>query len=108
MIARPRRQPFLHLGMFVRSVVIQNHVDVQRRIDALVDAIQESQKLLMTMTRLALGDDRSLEHIESSEEGGGSMALIIVRLPFRQARAQGKNGLGAIQRLNLTFLVHAE
>src|SRR5579863_10780580 len=101
MIAWPRCQPFLHLGMFMGSVVVQNHVDVQRRIDPLVDAIQEAQKLLMTMAWLALGDDRSLEHIESSKQGSGSMALIVVRLPFRQARSQGKNGLGAIQRLNL-------
>ena len=92
----------------MRSVVVENHVDVPVRIDTLVDALKEAQELLVAMARLTLGYNRSLQYVERSKQSSCSVALIVVRLALRQARSQRENGLGAIQRLNLALLVHAQ
>jgi hypothetical protein len=52
-------QPLLHVRMFVRSVVIEHQMDVEARIDRLLDSTQKSQQLLMPMPGLALADDCS-------------------------------------------------
>src|SRR5258707_4892752 len=62
----------------------------------------------MPMPGLAGSDHRALQNVERSKQSGRSVALIIVRLSCWQAGSQGKNRLRAVQRLNLTFLIHAE
>src|SRR4051812_3154076 len=67
MIARSPCQPLLYLWMFVGSVVIEHQVDVQSRINGLINATEEAQELLGTVTEMALGNDGSLQHIERRE-----------------------------------------
>jgi hypothetical protein len=66
-------------------------------------AVEETQELLMAVSWLALTNDGSVRHVQSGEQGGGSVPLIVVGLSLRQPRAQRQNGLGAIQSLNLLF-----
>ena len=40
-IVGPRRQPLLHRGVFMRSVVVEPEMDLQTGIDHLIDPIQE-------------------------------------------------------------------
>src|SRR5882757_6362161 len=42
--------------MFVGSVVIEHEVNVESGIDELINTVEESQKLLTTMPRLAFAD----------------------------------------------------
>src|SRR3954447_9203620 len=60
MIARPPCQPLLHLWMFVGPVATEHQVDVQSRINGLINATEEAQKLLVTVAGMALGNDGSL------------------------------------------------
>src|SRR6266436_5235063 len=62
----------------------------------------------MPMPGLAGSDHRALQNVERSKQSGRSVPLIIVRLSCWQAGSQGKNRLRAVQRLNLTFLIHTE
>ena len=55
MPTRSGRQPRLDLGMFVRGIVVHDHVDVQIGGNGLVNAAQERQKFLMPMTGFAFG-----------------------------------------------------
>src|SRR5690349_2009314 len=56
MIAPPRCQPLLHRWMLVGSVVIEHRVDVQSRINGLINATEEAQELLVTVAGMALGN----------------------------------------------------
>ena len=40
-IAGPYSQPLLHRGVFMRSVVVEHEMDLQRGIDELIDPIEE-------------------------------------------------------------------
>src|SRR5215467_7071845 len=62
----------------------------------------------MPMPRLAGSDHRPLQNVECGEPCGGSVSLIIVGLPCRQAGAQRENRLRAVQRLNLAFFIYAK
>ena len=62
----------------------------------------------MTMTRVTLTDDRSLEHIESGEQCGGAVALVIVCHRTGASLLHRESGLGAVKGLDLRLLVDAE
>ena len=103
-----RCKPFLNLWMFVRPVVVQDDVHRQGWINRAVHAVEETNKLLMPVPRLALANDGPIEHVERGKLGGCSVPLIIVGLSFRKAGPQGQNWLCAIQRLDLAFLINTE
>ena len=107
-IVRSRRQPLLHLRVFVGSVVIQNQMDFQTRLYGLVNPVEKPQKLQMPVPGLAFPDHSPFQRVQRSEEGRRAVALVIVRLPSGQAGTQRKDPLGSIQRLNLAFLVHTQ
>src|SRR6201997_5927372 len=62
----------------------------------------------MPMPRLAGRDPPPLQNVERGEQCGRSVTLVIVRLSRWQAGSQRKNGLRALQGLNLAFLIYAE
>src|SRR5215211_6399275 len=62
----------------------------------------------MTMAGFALGDDRAVEHVESGEQGGRAMALIVVGDAFDVAEPHGQHGLGAFEGLDLALLIDAK
>ena len=72
--------------------------------------MEKTQELLMTVSRVALTNDGSVQHVQSGEQGGGSVPLIVMGLALWRSGNPGRNGrrLGAIQGLNLALLVHAE
>lgn len=47
--------------------------------DMRFDGIEKANKLLMEMALHIAADDRSVEHIQSSEQRGGTMAFVVVR-----------------------------
>ena len=93
--------------MLVSTVVVENEMQVQTCRELSIQSPQERQELLIAMTRHAIGDDGSFQYIQCSEQRRGSMPFVVVRhcsaTPFLHRQA----GLGSIQCLNLTLLVHA-
>ena len=74
----------------------------------MIEVLKKGQKLLMPMARLALRDDRPVEHIERGEQGGGTVSIVIVGHPFKVAQPDRQHWLGSLECLDLTLLVHAQ
>ena len=55
-------------------------MDFETDGDSGVDSIQESQKLLVAMSRLAVCDDRSFQDIQSRKQRGRPVPLVIMRI----------------------------
>jgi hypothetical protein len=72
--------------MLVGAVVIQHEVNVERSIDGLVNSVEESQKLLMTMAWLAFADHGSFRHVQCGKQSRGPRALIVMGLAPGQTR----------------------
>jgi len=101
-------KPSLHLGMGMGAIVIEDEVNRQLARGAALDAVQKAQKLLMAVARHAVSQNLAVQHVQRREQGRGSMALVIMGLPFGDSWAQRQNRLGAIQSLNLALFVHAQ
>jgi hypothetical protein len=56
----------------------------------------------------AAADDLALEHVEGSKQRGRAVALIVMGHCPTTARLQRQARLGAVERLDLRFLVDAE
>src|SRR6476661_9090474 len=85
------RKPALHFGHLVSAVVIHDQMNIEVGGNSLLDAVQETQKLLMSMTAVAGTDHLSCRHIESSKQRGGSVAEIIVSLACGHAGPKGQD-----------------
>ena len=59
----------------------------------------------MAVALHAAADHRAVEHVERGEQGGGAVALVVVRQGAGFARLQRQPGLGAIEGLDLALLV---
>ena len=57
------------------------------------------------MATVHLTNNTAALHIERGEQRGRTVADVVMGPPFHLARAQGENGLGAVQRLNLRLLI---
>ena len=53
-------------------------MDLKPRRDAGVEMFKKAQKLLVAVVRLALGDNRTMEHVERREQGGSAVTVIVV------------------------------
>ena len=107
MRTRALHEPGAHFGVLMRGIVIDNHMEVEFGWDIGLDMAQKRQELLMTMTRLALRQDRAIEEVEGGKQRGRAMALIVVGDPLDIA-AHRQHGLGRLQRLDLALLVDAQ
>lgn len=85
-IARSCGQPVFHCGMLVGAIVIQDQMDLQIRLNGLVDPVEKSQKLLIPVPRQTFADHGPFEHIQRGKQRRRPLALIIMRSPCRQAR----------------------
>ena len=106
--ARVARQPPLDRGMFVRGIVVGDQVQGLALGNLTINQTKEPQPFLVPMARQAGGDDGALRDIQGGKERGGAMALIIVRHRAAATGLERQAGLGAIQGLDLAFLIHAQ
>ena len=100
-------QPLLHVGMFVRTVIVHNQVQSQVRRPLSIQTAQELQELLMPVARHAFPDDLAVQHVQSRKQSCSSVAFVIVGQSGAASSFHGQTGLGSVQGLNLTLLVHA-
>lgn len=78
-------QPGLHLGMLVRGVVVQGHMDVEVGRDLLVNEPQEGRELLRAVLFAALRENFVGGDGEGAAERRGAVADAIVRVALAGA-----------------------
>jgi hypothetical protein len=59
------------LGMLMRPVIVEDHVDDSADWNLGLDGVQEADKFLVPVALHAAPDDFAFEHVESGEQGGG-------------------------------------
>src|SRR6202158_5120871 len=97
-------EPLHDVGMLVGGIVVDDDVDRLFLGYSCLDDVQKPDELLMAMALHALADNLALKDIERREQGGDTMALVVMchgsgaPLLHRQPR------LGAIEGLNLALL----
>src|SRR5882762_2077179 len=64
--------------MFVSAIIIDDQMEIQFRRELAIQPPQEAQEFLMAVTRHTFSHHRSLQNIQSCEQGGGAVALIVV------------------------------
>ena len=64
--------------------------------------------LLMAMASFTAGEDFAGGDVERGKERCRAVANIVVRHAFNITQTHRKNGLGAVQRLNLALLIHTQ
>ena len=101
-------QPSDHLGVLVGGVVVENHVDRLVGRHLALDGIEKADEFLMSMTLHAAPDDLAFEDIEGGKPGGGAVSFAVMGHRGAAPLFHRQPGLGAVERLNLAFLVDAE
>ena len=100
-------QPVADLDAFVGGVVVHHQVQLLVGVGA-GDVFEESQKLLMAVAVLADAGDLAGGDVQRSEEGRGAVADVVVGVPLGAVRLHRQHRLGAVQRLDLAFLIDAQ
>ena len=103
-------QPGVDEGRFVRGVVVEDEVDLQGGIGRyhLVDGVEKGAKLHGPMLGKALADDGAGGDVKCRKQGGGAVAKIVGRVALGLGGQERQDRLRTFQRLNLTFLIHAQ
>ena len=91
-------EPLVHLGMFVGGVVVEDHVDDLAGRHLGVDGIEEADELLMAVPLHVPSDHGAVQHVESGEQGGRAMALVVMGHCAGATLLQRQAGLGAVER----------
>lgn len=107
-VARVVYEPTFHGRVLVCRVVVDDEMHVELRRDAVIEVAQERQEFLVTMSWLALRDDRAACDIERSEQRGRSMAVVVMGDTFNVPESDRQERLGAFECLNLRLLVYAQ
>jgi len=71
-------KPALDFRMFVRGIVINDDVHIKLLRNVLLDVLEERQVLLMPMSTLTLGQDRTIGDVQRSKKGCGAKTFIVV------------------------------
>ena len=72
-------EPVLDLRRFMRRIVVQDHVDAEALRDAALNARHEAEKFIPPMARQTGMVDVSRRDIERRKQGGGAVALVVMR-----------------------------
>jgi hypothetical protein len=105
---RMAREPRFDGGVFMRAVVIDDHVHVQILGHFGLDVTQESEELLVPMAWLALREHLAIDYIQGSKQGGCTVTVVVMRDAFEVAQSHGQHRLRALERLHLAFLIHTQ
>ncbi len=108
MEARMLSQPCFHGGSFVSAVIVDDQMQREACVDRCVDRAQEFDEFARAMAWLAFADHKAAFDIKRGEQSRCAVTLIIMRHGFGAALFQRQAGLGAIERLDLTFLIDAQ
>ena len=101
-------QPLLDLGLHMCPVVVHNEMEVQVLGEFPVQPSQEAQEFLVSVPRHAFPDHTSVQDVQSRKQGSSSMPLVVVGHGPTASLLHGQAGLGALEGLDLAFLVHTQ
>src|SRR6266481_818943 len=101
-------EPALHLLMFVRGIIVHDHVDLLAGRNHVLDGPQELQPFLMAMLLVVHGNHLALKCVNSGKQRGRAVALIVVGHRSTAAFFHRQARLRPIQSLNLTLLIGAQ
>ena len=101
-------EPRADLGMLMGGIIVENDMDGLTVGDLGVDGVEEADELLMAVALHVLADDGAIEDVERGKERGRPMSLVIVGHGSEASLFHRQTGLGAVERLDLGFLVHRE
>ena len=107
MKARMGGQPLFDCGMLVSAVVVADQMQLQLGI-ALGQRLQEGDELGVPMAPVATPVDLAAGHLQRGEQTGGAVAQVIMGHAGGQPGPHRQHRLGAVKRLNLRLLVHAQ
>ncbi len=71
-------EPELHSRMFVGTIIDYNQMKIQSEGGFSTYLLEETNKLLVSMTRYAVADNFAVQHTECRKQGGRAVALVIV------------------------------
>src|SRR5262245_29740589 len=98
-------EPGADLGMLVGAVIVEDGMDDLAGRHLALDGVEETNELLVPVALHAAADNLAVEHVERREQGGGAVALVIVRHGASPTLLQRQARLGAVERLDLALLV---
>jgi len=98
-------EPLHDLGMLVRRVIVEDHVDDLSRWEIRFDSVQEANEFLMPMALHAATDNLALENIECGEEGRRAVAFVIMGHRAGAPFLHRQSWLCAVEGLDLRFLI---
>jgi hypothetical protein len=98
-------EPSPNLGVLVRGVVVEDDMDDLAGGNVGFDRIEKANELLMAMALHAAADDLAFQDVERGKQGRGAMPLVVMRHRRAAALLHRQAGLGAVERLDLRFLV---
>ena len=101
-------KPALDGRRFMRSIVVENEMNLLLAGDLGINTTQKLQKLLVPMAPMTRANNLSGLYVECGKERRHAVTQVVVRLPLRYARAHWENRLSAIERLHLRFFIDAE
>lgn len=96
-------QPFANRCRLMGCVVVDDDVQIEFVRGFTFNFTQESEKLFMRVTLVAVSIDLARFDIESGEKRGRAMAEIIARAAFWLTWFHGQQRLAAFERLYLDF-----
>src|SRR6266478_825489 len=88
--------------------LVHDDVNVEIGGDMLFDGVEEAAEFLCPVARHAFADDGSGLHVEGGKERGRPVPPIIMGVPLGLPGSHREQRLGAIERLDLRFLIDAE
>jgi len=100
--------PPAHGGVLVRRVIVQDQMQIESGGCLRIDPLEEPEKLVVSMARHAVADDRSVEHAQCREESRRAVAFVVVCHRAITVFLQREARLGTVQGLDLAFLIYAE
>ena len=102
------QQPTLDGRRLVRSIIVQNQVQVQFAGYAGIDGFQEITKFDCAVPPMKLANNGTGLGVERSEQVDGAITHIIGRAALGLARSHRQHRLTPIEGLNLRLLVYAQ
>ncbi|VBA44580.1 hypothetical protein LAUMK136_05684 [Mycobacterium attenuatum] len=100
-------QPVADLDSLGGGVVVHDQVQLLVGVSA-GHVLEETQELLMGVPVLTDPRDLAGGNLQRGEQRCGAVTNVVMGPPFRMARLHRRHRLGAIQGLDLGFLVHAQ
>src|SRR5207244_9478360 len=101
-------EPGFDRRMLMGGVIVYDQMQVQLSRGLLINQIEKLDPLLMAVAIHTGCNDAALDHLQSSKQGGGPVAFVVVSHGSQASFDQRQSWLGPVQRLNRCFLIRTK